>query len=81
MIGVLLAFSIRKVKIKGLNDSREISAIIYITSIILVLVITITMGFGEYINVNGGVFALGVSTASTVVLGFLFIPKVSDYFD
>ena len=75
-----MAFSIRKVKIKGLNDSREISAIIYITSIILVLVITITMAFGEYVNVNGGVFALGVSTASTVVLGFLFIPKVSDYF-
>ena len=80
VIGVLLAFSIRKVKIKGLNDSREISAIIYITSIILVLVITITMAFGEYVNVSGGVFALGVSTASTVVLGFLFIPKVSDYF-
>ena len=53
---------------------------IYITSIILVLVITITMAFGEYVNVSGGAFALGISTASTIVLGFLFIPKVSDYF-
>lgn len=80
VIGVLLAFSIRKVKIKGLNDSKEISAIIYITSVLLVVVITITMALGDYVNVNSGVFALGVSTASTVVLGFLFIPKVGDYF-
>lgn len=80
VIGVLLAFSIRKVKIKGLNDSKEISAIIYITSVLLVVVITITMALGDYVNVNSGVFAVGVSTASTVVLGFLFIPKVSDYF-
>ena len=80
MIGVLLAFSIRKVKIKGLNDSREISAIIYITSIILFLAFTINMALGGYVNVSGGAFALGVSTSSTVVLGFLFIPKVSDYF-
>ena len=38
------------------------------------------MALGGYVNVSGGAFALGVSTSSTVVLGFLFIPKVSDYF-
>jgi len=76
LIGVVLAFSIRKVKIKGLNDSKEISIILYITSIILVIVIVITLALGDYINVSGSIFSLGVSTATTVVLGFIFIPKV-----
>ena len=76
MIGVVLAFSIRKVKIKGLNDSKEISIILYITSIILVIVIVITLALGDYINVSGSIFSLGISTASTVVLGFIFVPKV-----
>jgi len=76
LIGVVLAFSIRKVKIKGLNDSKEISIILYITSIILVIVIVITLALGDYVNVNGGTFGLGISTASTVVLGCIFIPKV-----
>ena len=67
LIGVVLAFSIRKVKIKGLNDSKEISIILYITSIILVIVIVITLALGDYVNVNGGTFGLGISTASTVV--------------
>jgi len=76
LIGVVLAFSIRKVKIKGLNDSKEISIILYISSIILVIVIVITLALGDYINVGGGVFSLGISTGSTVVLGFIFIPKM-----
>ena len=76
LIGVILAFSIRKVKIKGLNDSKEISIILYVTSIILVIVIVITLALGDYINVSGSIFSLGISTASTVVLGFIFVPKV-----
>ena len=76
LIGVVLAFSIRKVKIKGLNDSKEISIILYITSIILVIVVVITLALGDYINVNGAIFGLGISTASTVVLGCIFVPKV-----
>lgn len=77
MVAVILAFSIRKVKIKGLNDSKEISAIVYITSIILVLTIVMTLALRDFINVSGAVNAVGYSTAATVVLGFIFIPKVS----
>ena len=77
VIAIILAFSIRKVKIKGLNDSREISAIVYITSIILVLVIVMTLALRDFINVAGTINSLGFSTAGTVVLGFIFIPKVS----
>ena len=77
LVAVILAFSIRKVKIKGLNDSKEISAIVYITSIILVLTIVMTLALRDFINVSGTVNAVGYSTAATVVLGFIFIPKVS----
>ena len=77
VIAIILAFSIRKVKVKGLNDSKEISAIIYITSIILLVVVVTTLALRDFINVSGTINGLGFSTASTVVLGFIFIPKVS----
>lgn len=75
-IGVFLAFSIRKVKIKGLNDSKQISAILYITTIITFTIAVSTFVFGDYINVDGTVYAIGISTATTFVLGLIFIPKV-----
>ena len=77
LIGVVLAFSIRKVKVKGLNDSKEISIVLYITSIILVIVVVITLALGNYINTNGAIFGFGISTASTVVLACIFVPKVT----
>eukprot|EP00731_Ephydatia_muelleri_P021190 Em0013g917a len=39
VVAILLAFGTRKVKVKGLNDSKYIAAIIYVTSICLVVVI------------------------------------------
>ena len=77
ILAIILAFSIRKVKIKGFNDSREISAIVYITSIILVFVVVTTLALRDFINVSGTTNSLCLSTTSTVVLGFIFIPKVS----
>ena len=76
-IGVFLAFNIRKVKIKGLNDSKEISVILYITTVIVGIVILVTFVFGDYINVDAGTYGLGITTATTVVLTFIFVPKVS----
>ena len=76
VIGVFLAFRIRKVKIKGLNDSREVSAILYITTVITMAVFLVTFIFGDYINIDGGTYGLGISTATTSVLVLIFIPKV-----
>lgn len=75
-IGAFLAFNIRKVRIKGLNDSREISAILYITTILTFIVAVGNFLFGDYINVDGVVYGFGISTATTCVLAFIFIPKV-----
>lgn len=76
IIGAFLAFNIRKIKIKGLNDSKEISIILYITTIIIIFVVIGTLVFGDYINVDGAVYGLGVSTATHCVLIFIFVPKV-----
>lgn len=75
-IGVILAFSIRKVKIKELNDSREVSTILYVTTAILVAVVLCTFIFGDYINVDGAIFGFGICTATSFVLGLVFVPKV-----
>ena len=76
VIGVFLAFNIRKVKIKGLNDSKQISLILYVTTFIIIAATIGAFIFGDYINVDGGLFGLGISTATTCVLVFIFVPKV-----
>ena len=77
VIGVFLAFSIRKVKIKGLNDSHEVSAILYVTTAITFIMAIIIFIFGDYINIDGATYGFGATTAAYFVLGFTFIPKVS----
>ena len=76
-IGVFLAFKIRKVKIRGLNESREVSAILYITSAILATMIVVSYAFADYIDVEAAVFGFGICTATTVVLALTFGSKVS----
>ena len=75
-IGVFLAFKIRKVKIRGLNESREVSAIIYITSAVLVTIIVVSFAFGDYVDVGAATYGFGLCTATTVVLLLTFGSKV-----
>lgn len=76
-IGVFLAFKIRKVKIRGLNESREVSAILYITSAILATMILVTFVLSEYIDVEAVVFGVGLCIATSVVLALTFGTKVN----
>ena len=78
-VGAFLAFNIRKVKIKGLNDSREISAILYITTILTLVLTLSNFLFGDIPSVDGTVYSMCISTSTTCVLGFIFIPKVCLY--
>ena len=75
-IGCFLAFNIRKVKIKGLNDSKEVSAILYTTFVLIAAIIIVTFIYGDYVNIDGGIYGLGIFAATTVVLTFIFVPKV-----
>jgi hypothetical protein len=76
IIGLYLAFKIRKIKISGLNDSREVSIALYVTSIIVLVILVTNFVFGDYIDVDGFVYGFGISTAVTVILSLTFFPKM-----
>lgn len=71
-----MAFHTRRVKIKALNESIEITAIIYINSIILVLLAVTEFTLASRHNAYAGVFGLGLLVEASLFLGLIFIPKV-----
>lgn len=79
LVAMFMAFHTRKVKIKALNDSKEIGAIVYINSIILVLLAVTELALRQYhylySALNGTILLIGGS----LFLGLVFIPKVSYY--
>ena len=76
IVGIIVAFQTRKVKVPILNDSKFVVALVYISSIVFVLLALVTFAFNEYINVKAGVFCGGVLVPATVFLILMFIPKV-----
>ena len=76
IIGMLLAFQTRKVKFKGLNDSKFVATIIYISSIVLIALALVTFALRTYINIRTGVFVAGILTLTTIFLALNFVPKV-----
>ena len=73
---LVLAFKTRKVKIKVLNDSKEISAIIYVTSVIDFELLVVSVLLQDYNNIQELLFAGGVLIATTTVLALVYLPKV-----
>ena len=74
---IYFAFMSRKIRVKALNDSKQIAAIIYVTSLLLVIS---AFGFWIgllYLNTSTAVFAAAQLVTATVFLGLLFIPKAS----
>lgn len=76
VVALVLAFLTRKVKVKGLDDSKYIAVIVYITSIVLAILILSEYTLKEFINARAVIFSTGVIVSSTCILGFVFIPKV-----
>eukprot|EP00731_Ephydatia_muelleri_P021210 Em0013g937a len=75
VIAILLAFGTRKVKVKGLDDSKYIAAIIYVTSICLVVVIISFATLRDKVNTLAAIYSLGFWCAATIILLLVFIPK------
>ena len=74
---LILAFRTRKVKVKGLDDSKYIAAAIYITSIVLAVIIVATYTLADYVNVFPAVVGAGFLLGTTIILVLVFVPKVS----
>ena len=77
IVGIILAFQTRKVKINVLNESKVVTMLIYISSIVLVVIVLLTFILRNYINVSAAVHSGGVIVLATVFLLLIFVPKVS----
>ena len=73
---LFLAFGIRKVKVKGLNDSKFIAATVYITSIILTVQIIVYITLNEHVDTFSALFSTCIFITATIILGLIFIPQV-----
>ena len=76
MIGLILAFMTRKVNIDPLNDSRYSPALIYISCVLLIIAIILSL-FVENENTRVGAWTTFVFLDICVFLGLNFIPKVN----
>ena len=76
ILGIILAFQTRKVKIRVLNDSKSVAALVYISSIVLIVIVLMTFILRSYINISTVLFFTGVIVLATVFLILTFVPKV-----
>ena len=75
IIGLVLAFLTRKVKIDPLNDSRYSAILIYFSCVLLVIAIVIFILLEDN-NLYAGIWTTFVLIEVCLFLGFNFIPKV-----
>ena len=80
VIALILAFRTRKVKVKGLDDSKYIAAAIYVTSIVLAVIIVSTYTLRDYVNVYPAVVGMGFLLGTTTILALVFVPRVSSVY-
>jgi gamma-aminobutyric acid type B receptor len=77
LVGLVLAIGTRKVKISILNDSKYIAAIVYVSSLVVVVMMLVTFVSGNLQNLNEAFFSAGLLLSTYTFLGLTFIPKVS----
>lgn len=75
-IALVFACLIRKVKIDALNDSRETRAVIYISTVIIVVYFSILFTLYQFEVLIDLAWAFTIFIGSILILGFTFIPKV-----
>ena len=76
IIAILFAFSIRKVKVKGLDDAKYIVAAVYVTSIVTAVIIVATYTLYDFSNALSVVLCSGIFIGATIILLLVFVPKV-----
>jgi gamma-aminobutyric acid type B receptor len=76
VIALIFAFSLQKVKVKGLNDSPFIIACTYVSSIVLAVILMSSLTLKRYINASVAVNCTGFFIGTTIILSLVFIPKV-----
>ena len=76
IVGIVLAFQTRSVKINVLNESMFVAALVYSSSIIFTALVIVYYALPSYINVSASLFSGGILLLATISLALTFIPKV-----
>ena len=74
---VIMALKARKVKVRGLDDYREIVLATYLSCLLLIIIITFTYTIGDRINVFAFTYSLSILVGATAILALVFVPKVT----
>ena len=61
-----------------LNDSKEVAAVLYLSSIILTVVLAVTVFLDDYVAVFAASYSFGIIASSLMVLGVVFFSKVTN---
>ena len=76
-MALILAFRIRSVKVKGLDDSLYIVTSINITSIIIITTLVVNITLASLLNAIKALVSSGYIIAVTSTLLLMFVPKVA----
>ena len=74
----ILAVLTWRVKIKVLNDSREMMIVVYSTSAVMVVLGVFTFAVGTRIILSEVAYCGLIMLATTIFITFVFVPKVSE---
>ena len=72
----VLAILTRKVKIKVLNDSKEMLIVVYSTSAIMAVLGVFTFAVPTRLILAQAMYCGLIMLATTIMLSFVFVPKV-----
>ncbi|CAI8043788.1 Gamma-aminobutyric acid type B receptor subunit 2 [Geodia barretti] len=76
ILSLFLAFATRRVKVKGLNDTKAVAGAVYVTSITFTVLFVSTYSVVEYINVYAAIFSVALFVGTSAILVLLYIPKM-----
>ena len=74
---VVMALKTRKVKVKGLNDYREIVLATYVSSFVLVIILVFTYTVADQINLFTVLTSFSLFVGATATMVLVFVPKVT----
>ena len=73
---LFMAFKTRKIQIKDLNDAKFITAIVYVTSLSLLIYAIVRFILEKRVNTYPAVAMAVTLISATIVQGLVYIPKV-----
>ena len=71
-----MALKTRKVKVRGLDDYREIVLATYLSSFLLIIILIFTYTIDDRINTFAVLSSFSFLIGTTMIVALVFIPKV-----